>query len=80
MKQYRGYYIDHVIFNSERDIDSFIREQNIESYKRLCVMFANDPSMEINVMMCDKYDYLHNYCGMSFEEIEEIEISVFKAS
>lgn len=80
MKNYRGYYIDGVTFNSKSDIDTFIKEQAIEKYKWLCTKFNNDPSMELNVIMCDRADFLHNQCGMSYAEIEEIEIEAFKAA
>lgn len=29
MKQYKGYYIDGVIFNTEEDIDKFVKQQAI---------------------------------------------------
>lgn len=80
MKQYKGYYIDHVVFNSEAEIDNFIKEQAIEKYKMLCAMFAKKPSMELTAIMCDKADYLHNVCGLTYAEIEDIEIEAMKAA
>ena len=80
MKQYRGYYIDRVVFNNEADVDSFIKERNVESYKTLATMFATNPSMELSAMMGDKADFLHDACGMSYEEIEEIEIEAMQAA
>lgn len=80
MKKYRGYYIDGVIFHSESEIDAFIKKQAIEHYKMLCAMFANKPSIELSVMMCDKADYLHNVLGLSYAEIEDIEIEAIKAA
>lgn len=79
MKKYKGYYIDGVIFNSEREIDAFIKKQAIENYKMLCAMFADKPSMELNAMMCDKAKFLRE-CGLSYDEIEEIEIEAIKAA
>lgn len=35
MKQYKGYYIDHVIFNSTAEIDAFIKKQAVEHHNRL---------------------------------------------
>ena len=79
MKQYKGYYIDHVVFNSETEINNFIKNQAVEGYKTLCTMFASKPSMELSVMMSDKAEFLHE-CGMSYDEIEEIEIEAIKAA
>lgn len=72
MKQYKGYYIDHVVFNSEAEIDNFIKKQAVEGYKALCTMFANKPSMELSAMMCDKAKFLHE-CGLGYDEIEALE-------
>lgn len=80
MTQYKGYYIDHVIFNSETDIDSFIKEQAISRYKMMCQMFSKDSSMELCAIMGDQADYMHHVCGMDYNEIEAIEIEVFKAA
>ena len=45
MKKYRGYYIDHVIFHSEADIDSHIKNHAIEQYQMMCRMFLNMEKM-----------------------------------
>ena len=81
MKQYKGYYIDHVVFNSEADIDNFIKEQAIDRYKMMCRMFAeHDAGMEMSILMSEQADRLHNQFGMDYNEIEAIEIEVFKAA
>ena len=81
MKQYKGYYIDHVHFNSEAEIDSFLKEQAISRYRMLCRMFAEqDAGMELSIIMCEQADKLHNTFGMDYNEIEQIEIEVFKAA
>lgn len=74
MKNYKGYYIDHVYFHSEAEIDAFIKKQAIDRYKMFCTMFANKPSMELAVMMSDHADRLHTVFGLSYDEIEAIEI------
>ena len=51
MKQYKGYYIDHVIFNSTAEIDAFIKKQAVEHHNRLSKMFSERPSMELSSMM-----------------------------
>lgn len=81
MKQYKGYYIDHIYFHSEADIDNFLKEQAIDRYKMMCRMFAQeDASMAMSIMMSEQADRLHNNFGMDYNEIEAIEIEVFKAA
>lgn len=79
MKQYKGYYIDHVSFNSKDEIDAFIKKLAIERHEMLARMFADKPSMELSVMMSDNADRLHNVFGMGYEFIEEIEINAISA-
>lgn len=79
MKKYIGYYIDGVYFNHKCEIDNFIKEQSIERYKMLVKMFANNSIMEISIACSDAADFLHNECGLSYEEIEQIEISVLES-
>ena len=74
MKQYRGYYIDHVIFNSTAEIDAFIKKQAVEHHNRLSKMFSEHPSMELSSIMSDSADRLHILFGFSYEEIEKMEI------
>ena len=80
MKQYKGYYIDKVNFNSKAEIDGFIKAQTIKKYQLLCEMFAKNASMELIVMMEPYEKRLHDECGLSYEEIEEIEIKAYKAA
>lgn len=81
MTQYKGYYIDNIIFNSKADIDNHIKEQAIDRYKMMCRMFAeHDAGMELSILMSEQADYMHNVCGMDYNEIEEIEIEVFRAA
>lgn len=75
MKQYKGYYIDHFYFNSTADIDEFIKEQTINKYIALCKMFANHPSMELIAVMTPYEEKLHNEFGLSYSEIEALELS-----
>lgn len=77
MKIYKGYYIDKINFYSEREIDEFIKEQTIREYKQFCKMFENDACMELIEIMALYQDKLHNL-GLSYEEIENIEIEAIK--
>ena len=77
MKIYKGYYIDKINFYSEREIDEFIKEQTIREYKQFCKMFENDACMELIEIMALYQDKLHKL-GLSYEEIENIEIEAIK--
>lgn len=79
MKQYKGYYLDNVIFNSEREIEAFIKKNMIEQYKMLCEMFAKDSCMELIEMIHPYEEKLHKEFGLSYEEIEQIEIEAYSA-
>lgn len=79
MTKYKGYFIDHVIFNSKEDIDRFVKNQAIESYKTACKLFAEKHTMEISIYCDEKADYLHKEFGMTYAEIEQIEISAYAA-
>ena len=77
MVKYKGYYIDKINFYSEREIDEFIKELTIRKYKQFCKMFENDACMELIEIMTLYQDKLHNL-GLSYEEIENIEIEAIK--
>lgn len=79
MKQYKGYFIDEVIFNSELEIDAFIKKQTIDKYQQLCRMFAENSCMELISMMQPYEDKLHDEFGFSYEEIEQLEIEAYAA-
>ena len=80
MKQYKGYYIDHVIFNNEQEIDTFIEKQALDAYKMACRLFAQR-STEGNAITCDeRAERLVNFFGYTWEQLEEIEIEVYKTA
>ena len=80
MTYYKGYYIDHIYFHSKAEIDNYIKEQAIESYKRMCRKFANSTSMALHAILCDQADRLHNIFGLGYDEIESIEIEAITAA
>lgn len=75
MNNYKGYYIDHVMFNNKAEIDEFIKNQSIKSYKQLVKLFCNNPTMARNVACCDQAERLNKQFGMSWADIEDIEIA-----
>lgn len=77
MKQYKGYYIDNVIFHNEAEIDAMLKRKDIEGYQRLCRMFAEDSCVELIAMMTPYEHRLHNEHGLSYAEIEQLEIEAY---
>ena len=75
MKQHKGYYIDHIYFHTEAEIDEFIKNQAVEKFNMLNKFFAERPAMEISIACQEQAERLHNIFGFSWEEIEELEIA-----
>lgn len=78
MKKYKGYYIDHITFNSEAEIDAFLKEQAIKGYKQAVWFFCKESTMEASIYATEKAEYLHKQFGMSWSELEAIEIEVME--
>ena len=74
MKNYRGYYIDKVVFNNEAEIDAFIKKQAVDRFVKLNKIFASHMTMEASIACSEQADSLHNQFGFSWEEIEAMEI------
>lgn len=75
MKQYKGYYIDGVFFNSKQDIDKFLEKTAVESFMKACKYFADHPSMEASIYSSEKAEYLVDQFGYTWEQIEALEIA-----
>ena len=79
MRQYKGYYIDKVIFNNEDEIDEFIKSEAIRAYKQSVELFVNHSTIENSIYCDDKAKILVNQFGFTWEQIEELEIQVMKS-
>ena len=79
MTQYKGYYIDHIYFNSKDEIDSYIKQKAVEEYQRRIRYFADRSTMEACIFCSEQADLLHNNFGFSYDEIEAIEIAAYAA-
>ena len=79
MRQYKGYYIDKVIFNNEDEIDEFIKSEAIRAYKKSVELFVNHSTIENSIYCDDKAEVLVNQFGFTWEQIEELEIQVMKS-
>ena len=76
--KYRNYYIDGVFFHSKAEIDAHIKQQDIEQFKKLHRMFAEKPDIAMGII-CDKQaERLHDVHGFEWDEIEQLEIEVYK--
>ena len=81
MKQYKGYYIDHVYFNSEAEIDAFVEKKAVEAYKMAIELFASAAASDLmarSIYADEKAEALVNQFGYTWEQVEEIETSVYK--
>ena len=79
MKQYKGYYIDGVVFKSKEEIDKCIEEKAVEAYKTALEIFARRMTMEASIYVSEKADRLHDDFGYDWETLEKIECEVFEA-
>lgn len=81
MKQYKGYYIDDVTFHSKEEIDEHIKQQMIERFVTLNKLFTTiDCNIETSVMCNKVAERLHSEYGISYEELEQMEIEAFKTA
>lgn len=79
MTQYKGYFVDHIVFDNKQDIDEHIKAQAIETYKRAIRYFLEKGDMETSIYADEKAEYLVSQCGMTWEQVEAIEIETYKA-
>ena len=75
MRNYKGYYIDGVHFKCESDIDSFIRDRAVKSFKQAMLIFYKDSTLEASIY-CDKRADVLRGLGFTPEQIEDIELDV----
>lgn len=78
MKKYRGYYIDHVVFDSESDIDNFTKKQAVRAYETAVEVMMHRLSMESVAYAHEKAEILVKEHGFTWEQVEEIESSVYE--
>lgn len=78
MKQYKGLYIDNVYFNNTADIDQFLKEKAVQSYKTAVELFAHRKSMEYAIYVDECAERLVNQFGYTWEQVEAIEASAYQ--
>ena len=78
MTQYRGYYIDHVFFNSKKEIDEKIKSDNISKMQKLIRMGFNYRDGGMMMAAFEEADrvarFLVSECGMTYSEVEALQI------
>lgn len=80
MRKHRGYYIDGVTFNSESEIDEFVKNQAINAYKTACRIFQSHGTMEASIYCDERAEYLVKNFGFTWAEVEALEIEAYKAA
>lgn len=66
-------------FKNAAEIKEFNKQGNVNHYKTLAKLFVNNPTTELSSMMSNIADTLVNVFGMTYAEIEAIEIEAFTA-
>ena len=74
MRKYRGYYIDHVYFNSTKEIDAYLKEQAVRKFLKACKYFYEHPTMEASIYQTEASRSLIKQHGFTPAEVEELEI------
>lgn len=69
-------YLGHEFKNHE-EFEEWNKAQKIEEYKSFFKVFTADPSMECNKLLCEMADFLVSRFGLTYSDIEDIELSVF---
>ena len=62
-------------FKNYQELKDWNKQGHINRYKKLAKMFSNNPTMELNVMMCKCADILVERFGLTYNDIEQIELS-----
>lgn len=79
MKNYKGYYIDDVIFHNEKEIDESIKRQAVDAYKNSVKIFIYRQDLEASLLCDEKAENLSKL-GFSWEEIESLEFEAYNES
>lgn len=76
---YKGIEIDGTIFTSKQDIDRFLKEKAVESYRNAVWFFCKEGTMEASMIADEAAERLNSQFGMDWDEIEAIEIEAMAA-
>jgi len=79
MRQYKGYYIDNVIFNNTNDIEAFLKRQAVDAYKMAVTLFVERSTIENSIYCDEKAERLVNEFGFTWEQVTALEIETMKS-
>ena len=77
MKRYKNLYIDGVTFKNEKEIDDFLMNSAIQEYKNRCKVFSTTKTIASAEFADEQATFLHDIYGISWEEIERMEIESY---
>ena len=77
MQQYKGYYIDHVYFNSKGEIDQYDKDKDIEQYKSAIRYYYPHATVEASIYCAMLAARLHEMYDISYSDLEHIEIKAY---
>lgn len=76
--KYKNYYIDGVAFRNKAEVDAWLKETAVERFKKLHRWFAERPDIAMGIICSEQAELLHNTYGFEWDEIERLEIEVYK--
>ncbi|RKJ46581.1 hypothetical protein D7X98_04300 [bacterium 1XD8-76] len=62
-------------FKCYEELTNWNKDGHIKEYRKLAKMFGKTPTMEISSIMSERAVVLHDRFGMSWKDIEELEIA-----
>lgn len=77
MTQYKGFYIDNVLFHSKSEIDEAVKQREIARYRLRCENFLIHRTLEASIFADEQADKLHDEFGITWEELENIDAEVY---
>lgn len=78
MKRYKNLYIDGATFKNEKEIDDFLMDSAIQEYKIRCKVFSAKKTLASAEFADEQATFLHDTYGISWEELERIEIETYQ--
>lgn len=63
-------------FKNHSELNAWNMAGHIAEYKKLAAMFGQHPSTELSSLMSDRAEVLVKQFGMTWEQIEELELAV----
>ena len=72
--RYRGIEIDGAVFNNQQDVDAFLKERAIESYRSAVWCFDKERSYEAAAYIDECAEKLVSQFGMDWDEVEALAI------